>query len=334
MGHRLTEKRGKMLPLVKIEHLKKNFPMTGGVFGKATSWVKAVDDVSLDMMKGKTLGLVGESGCGKTTLGETILMLQKPTEGKIYFDGQDITQTNRHEMKKLRSRMQIVFQDPYSSLDPRMLVRNIVGEPLKTHRNLNEKQLNEEVLKLLDKVGLAEQHLRRYPHEFSGGQRQRIAIARALALNPNFIVLDEPTSALDVSVQVTILELLKSLQKDLKLTYLFISHDLSVVERISDYVAVMYLGKLVELCPAGEIAENVLHPYTEALISAVPILNPVTKRKKILLSGTIPSPVNPPQGCRFHTRCPVAKPECMEEEPQLRKVSREHFVACHLYERR
>lgn len=323
-----------MLPLVRISHLKKYFPVMGGVLLKPIGWVKAVDDVSLDIIKGETFGLVGESGSGKTTLGETILMLQKPTKGEVHFNEKGISQIKGKEMRKLRARMQIVFQDPYSSLNPRMLVRDIVGEPLKTHRNLGGKGLDEEVLKLLVKVGLGEQHLRRYPHEFSGGQRQRIAIARAIALDPAFIVLDEPTSALDVSVQVKILELLKSLQKDLKLTYLFISHDLSVVERISDHVAVMYLGKLVELYSAREITENVLHPYTKALISAVPIPDPRAKRKKILLSGTIPSPVNPPRGCRFHTRCPAARSECMEEEPQLWNVTREHFVACHLYNRR
>lgn len=323
-----------MLPLVRIRHLKKYFPVMGGVLLKPIGWVKAVDDVSLDIIKGETFGLVGESGSGKTTLGETILMLQKPTKGELYFNEKEISQIKGKEMRKLRASMQIVFQDPYSSLDPRMLVRDIVGEPLKTHRNLGGEGLDEEVLKLLAKVGLEEQHLRRYPHEFSGGQRQRIAIARAIALDPAFIVLDEPTSALDVSVQVKILELLKSLQKDLKLTYLFISHDLSVVERISDHVAVMYLGKLVELYSAGEITENALHPYTKALISAVPIPHPGAKRKKILLSGTIPSPVNPPRGCRFHTRCPDVRSECMEEEPQLWNVTREHFVACHLYNRR
>jgi len=322
-----------MLPLVRIRHLEKYFPVMGGILLKPIGWVKAVDDVSLDIIKGETLGLVGESGCGKTTLGETILMLQKPTKGELYFNGKEISQIKGEEMRKLRASMQIVFQDPYSSLDPRMLVRDIVGEPLKTHRNLGGKRLDEEVLKLLAKVGLGGQHLRRYPHEFSGGQRQRIAIARAIALDPAFIVLDEPTSALDVSVQVKILELLKSLQKNLKLTYLFISHDLSVVERISDHVAVMYLGKLVELCSAGEIAENALHPYTKALISAVPILDPRAK-KRILLSGTIPSPVNLPRGCRFHTRCPAARSECMEKEPQLWNVTGEHFVMCHLYNRR
>jgi len=295
------------------------------------AWVKAVDGVSFNIRRGETLGLVGESGCGKTTVGRTILRLIEPTAGEVYFEGRNIFALTKSELKALRRDMQIIFQDPYSSLDPRMPVGASIAEGLAVHGIGTPKERMEMVIDLLRKVGLEDYHARRYPHEFSGGQRQRIVIARALALRPKFIVCDEPISALDVSIQAQIINLLKELQEEFHLTYLFIAHNLSVIEHVSDRVAVMYLGKIVELTSREELYRNPLHPYTQALLSAVPIPDPTLKRERILLKGDVPSPLNPPAGCRFHPRCPVAMAHCAREEPPLINVGtpqQEHWVAC------
>ena len=316
--------------ILRVENLKKYFPILGGFFKRPVAYVRAVDDVSLSIRKKETFGLVGESGCGKTTLGRTVGRLIEPDGGRIVFKGMDITHIPQKEFREIRRHIQFVFQDPFASLNPRMTIKEIVGEPLVIHTNQSDSEIEDTVLELLEVVGLKKEHLYRYPHEFSGGQRQRINIARALALRPDFIVLDEPTSALDVSVQAQILNLLKDLQSEFNLTYLFISHDLSVVEYMSDTIGVMYLGKLVEVGEAESVIAETLHPYTKALFESVPIPDPKFRGKGAAIHGDVPSPINPPPGCRFHPRCPHAMDVCRKEEPVLKGDSN-HLVACHLY---
>lgn len=319
--------------LLEVKNLKKYFPVRRGVFRRVVANVKAVDGVSFFIREGETLGLVGESGCGKTTAGRSILRLIEPSAGEILFhnNGQavDIAKTPNRRMKPLRRQMQIIFQDPYSSLNPRMTIGDIIAEPLVVHRVGTAKEREARVRKLLEAVGLNPQYIKRYPHEFSGGQRQRIGIARALALGPKLIICDEPVSALDVSIQAQVINLLEDLQKEFGLTYLFIAHDLSVVRHISDRIAVMYLGQIVEMCETEELFSNPRHPYTEALLSAVPVPNPDYQRERIILKGDVPSPVNPPSGCRFHPRCQYAQALCKEQEPPLVDIGGEHFAGCH-----
>ena len=315
--------------ILKVENLKKYFPIKGGFFSKTIGNVKAVDGVSLEVRKGETLGIVGESGCGKSTTGRAILQLLKPTGGKVYFKDQDLSKLSKKEMRALRPKMQLIFQDPYSSLNPRMTVGQIIGEALIDHKMATKENLRAKVLEVMDLCGLAEYQIDRFPHEFSGGQRQRIGIARALALDPEFIVADEPVSALDVSIQAQIINLLVKLQKEKGFSYMFISHDLSVVEHLCQRVGVMYLGSMVELADKDELFDNPLHPYTKALLSAIPIPDPTIKRDRIILTGDIPSPANPPKGCKFHTRCPYATDKCKEEAPEYREIKEGHFVACH-----
>ncbi|MDR5682979.1 MAG: dipeptide ABC transporter ATP-binding protein [Armatimonadota bacterium] len=315
--------------ILEVRNLVKHFPITKGfIFQRQVGAVRAVDDISFSIREGETLGLVGESGCGKTTAGRVILRLMEPTSGEVIFQGQNVFRLNREELRRMRRDMQIIFQDPYSSLNPRMTVGDIIGEPLEIHRLARGREKVRRVQELLEIVGLSPYHVNRYPHEFSGGQRQRIGIARALAVNPKLIICDEPVSALDVSIQAQVINLLEELQKEFKLTYLFIAHDLSVVKHISDRIAVMYLGKIVELAPADELFENPQHPYTEALLSAVPIPDPEIRRERIILPGDVPSPVNPPSGCRFHTRCMYAVESCRTEEPPFEEVLPGHWVAC------
>lgn len=345
-----------MTTLLETSELKKYYPMRGGVFRRKVAEVRAVDNVSLRMTKGECFGLVGESGCGKTTYGKTIIRILKPTEGHIYLntpadvkeeiekleksspnsrrlrdlrEKYDISTFSSRKLKQIRRKMQIVYQDPSTSLNPRMLVKDLVGEPLVVQKLVKGSELKDKVLDMLGKVGMTERHLYRYPHEFSGGQRQRIAIARALVVNPEFVVLDEPTSSVDVSVRAQLLDLFEELQKELGLTYLFISHDLSVVECISHRVAVMYLGKIVELADTEEIFKRPVHPYSKALISSIPIADPTLSKDKIILKGQVPSPVNPPIGCRFNPRCETASEICRKEEPKLVDIGNGHYVACH-----
>jgi oligopeptide transport system ATP-binding protein len=320
-----------MSALLELKNLSTFFPVRAGVLQKPVAWVRAVDSINLTIQPGETIGLVGESGCGKTTLGRTILRLYEPTAGEIWFEGKNITGLDGADLKSFRRRAQMIFQDPYGSLNPRMTIGQIVGEPLQIHKLCaNKSEERDRVAELLRAVGLSPDHARRYPHEFSGGQRQRIGIARALAVEPKFIVCDEPVSALDVSVQAQIINLLQELQEKLELTYLFIAHDLAVVEHISDRVLVMYLGKVVEEASSEELYAHPLHPYTQALISAVPTIDPATKRKRILLPGDVPSPINPPSGCPFHPRCPVAIDNCRKVVPAWREIRKNHWVSCDL----
>ena len=319
--------------LVVVKDLVKYFPVRAGVFQRVKAWVQAVDKVSFTVKEGETLGLVGESGCGKTTVGRSILRLIEPTSGSVFINGEDVMQMRAQSLKAARRNMQIIFQDPYASLNPRLPIGESVMEGLHIHNVGHPKERWEIALRMLKKVGLEDYHARRYPHEFSGGQRQRIGIARALALQPKFIVCDEPVSALDVSIQSQVLNILKDLQNEFGLTYLFIAHNMSVVEHISDRVAVMYLGKMVELADREELFRKPLHPYTQALLSAIPIPDPTLKRERIILKGDVPSPLNPPKGCRFHPRCPWAIDICSQEEPEFKELLPGHFVACWVAEK-
>jgi oligopeptide transport system ATP-binding protein len=321
-----TEAAGELL---RVQNLKKYFEFGGGLLGGKRLSIRAVDNISFAVRPGETFGLVGESGCGKTTLGQTIIRLYDPTDGSIVFDGVDISKLSPKQMRPHRRNIQMIFQDPSASLDPRMTVASVISEPLNIFGVGTAKDRQERVQELLRTVGLNSYFANRYPHEFSGGQRQRIGIARALALNPKLVICDEPVSALDVSIQAQVLNLLKSLQAQMALTYLFIAHNLAVVAHISDRVGVMYLGKLVEIGESREITERPKHPYTQALISAVPVPDPTRQRGRIVLQGDVPSPANPPSGCRFHPRCPIARPDCAQEEPQLRLIGENHWVACH-----
>lgn len=318
------------MALLDVQNLKKYFPINRGMLARSTETVKAVDGVSLQVREGETLGLVGESGCGKSTLGRCIIRLIEPSAGKIFYNGAEITHMSGTEMRDMRRNIQMIFQDPYASLNPRMRVGDIIGEGLKIHNLARGHDRKARVLDLLERVGLREEHYSRYPHEFSGGQRQRVGVARALAVDAKFIIADEAVSALDVSIQAQVLNLIKDLQQEFGLTYLFISHDLRVVEHVSDRVAVMYLGKIVEMAPARKIYEDGVHPYTRALLSAVPVPDPSRKSERIILEGDVPSPINPPSGCSFHPRCPFAEKICSEEEPALIEDG-DHSVACHLF---
>lgn len=317
--------------ILRVEHLKKYFPIRRGVFRSVIGHVKAVDDVSFNVHKGETLGLVGESGCGKTTLGRTIIRLYDATEGHVFFEDVDLVKLNRRQLRQKRRRIQMIFQDPYASLNPRMSILNIAGEPLEIYRVATGKDKRERVAELLHMVGMNPALMNRYPHEFSGGQRQRIGLARSLALNPDLIICDEPISALDVSIQAQVVNLLEELQEKLGLTYIFIAHDLSMVRHISQRVAVMYLGKIVELTDRDALYDNPLHPYTQALLSAIPVADPAIEetRQRTILEGDLPSPANPPDGCNFNTRCPVAKDICFEGDPEFLEVETGHFCACH-----
>ena len=321
--------------LVRVDNLVKHFPIMRGIFQKQVGAVRAVDGISFDVKRGETLGLVGESGCGKSTTGRAVLQLYRPTSGSVYYDGVDLTKLKGEDLRQMRRKMQMIFQDPYASLNPRMTVGEIVREPLLVHSVATDAEANDRVKQLLELVKLNPSFATRYPHEFSGGQRQRIGIARALALQPSFIVCDEPISALDVSIQAQVVNLLEELQDKFGLTYLFIAHDLSMVRHISDRVAVMYLGVVVEMATRDELFKNPLHPYTQALLSAVPIPDPVKEanRKRTILVGDVPSPANPPSGCRFRTRCPIAESVCAEKRPEFREVKPGHFVACFFAER-